>query len=104
MTAFSLASAPERQKNVFSSPGGVTSVSSSAARSLAGKAALGVTSRPRAAASASAWRMRGWACPRPAFQTMLPRSHQRAPSAVTKRAPAPSTISSGSALACALQV
>jgi hypothetical protein len=44
------------------------------------------------------------AVPEPAFQTMLPRSHQRAPSAVTKRAPAPSTISIGSAVACALQV
>jgi hypothetical protein len=104
LTAFSFASAPDRQKNVFSRPGGVISVSSSAARSLDGKAALGVTSRPRAAASASALRMRGWPCPSPAFQVMLPRSHQRAPSAVTKRAPAPSTISSGTAPACALQV
>src|SRR6188768_3609354 len=41
LTAFSFASAPDRQKNVFSSPGGVTSVSSSAARSLEGKAAPG---------------------------------------------------------------
>ena len=63
---------------------------------MAGKAAFGVTSRPRPAASASALRMRGWPCPRPAFQVMLPRSHQRAPSAVTKRAPSPPTISSGS--------
>ena len=37
MTAFSLASAPDRQKKLFSSPGGVTSASSSPARSLGGE-------------------------------------------------------------------
>jgi hypothetical protein len=39
-----------------------------------------------------------------AFQVMLPRSNQRAPSAVSKRAPAPDTISSGTAAFCADQV
>jgi hypothetical protein len=103
-TAFSFASAPDRQMNVFSRPGGVTSASSSAARALAGKAALGVTSSPRPAASASAARMRGWLCPSAAFQVMLPRSHQRPPSAVVNRDPSPPTISRGSIPVWTLQV
>ena len=52
----------------------------------------------------SAARVRGCPCPSVAFHVMLPRSHQRAPSAVVKRAPWPSTISRGTAAFWALHV
>ncbi len=76
----------------------MTSTSSSPGARLGGEDRRRVGEQPARGRGGERLRMRGWPCPRLAFQVMLPRSHQRAPSAVVKRAPWPPTISSGTAL------